>query len=149
MRATLREAFESELHAAEELRRAGDLDRAFHHLERAHILGQQHVAPHVRTHLAMLRIGVQRRDAREIIGQVLRVPAAALGSALGAPPGGNTGGANVGFFARREIPPDLKALLEQEGRWSRPQVSRSEPQASEDQKTHSEAQPSGGRSASD
>jgi Protein of unknown function (DUF3703). len=28
------------------------------------------------------------------------------------PPGGNTGGANVGFFARMEIPPDLRALLD-------------------------------------
>ena len=108
----LRTAFESELGAAEAARRAGDLDRAFRHLERAHILGQQYVATHVRTHLAMLRIGVLRRDAREIVGQIVRVPAAALGSALGVPPGGNTGGANVGFFAQMEIPPDLKALLD-------------------------------------
>ena len=40
----LRSAFESELGAAEALRRAGDLDAAFRHLERAHILGQQYVA---------------------------------------------------------------------------------------------------------
>ena len=108
----LRAAFESELAVAESLRRSGDLDTAFHHLERAHILGQQHVATHVRTHLAMLRIGWLRRDLREIVGQIVRVPAAAIGSALGIPPGGNTGGANVGFFAEMEIPPDLKALLD-------------------------------------
>lgn len=92
-------------------RRLGDLDAAFHHLERAHILGQQFVASHVRSHLAMLRIGVLRRDLREILGQAVRLPAAVLGSALGVPPGGNTGGANVGFFARMEIPPELEALL--------------------------------------
>jgi hypothetical protein len=112
MNPKLRAAFESELESADALRRAGDLDGAFHHLERAHILGQQYIAPHVRTHLAMLRIGVLRRDLREIAGQIVRVPAAAIGSALGVPPGGNTGGANVGFFARMEIPPDLKALLD-------------------------------------
>ncbi len=116
MHPKLRSAFESEFSEADALRRAGDLDAAFHHLERAHILGQQYVATHVRTHLAMLRIGIQRRDAREIIGQLVRVPAAPIGSvitsALGVPPGGNTGGANVGFFARMEIPPDLKALLD-------------------------------------
>jgi len=112
MSPTLREAYESEMGTAEALRRAGDLDAAFHHLERAHILGQQYVRTHVRTHLAMLRIGVERRDAREIVGQLVRVPAAAIGSALGVPPGGNTGGANVGFFAQMEIPPDLKALLD-------------------------------------
>ena len=112
MSPTLRDAYESEMREAEGLRRAGDLDAAFHHLERAHILGQQYVRTHARTHLAMLRIGIERRDAREIIGQLVRVPAAAIGSALGVPPGGNTGGANVGFFARMEIPPDLKALLD-------------------------------------
>ncbi len=108
----LRNAYESEMGEAESLRRADQLDAAFAHLERAHILGQQYVATHVRTHLAMLRIGIQRRDAREIIGQIVRLPAAAIGSALGIPPGGNTGGANVGFFAQMEIPPDLKALLD-------------------------------------
>ena len=112
MNPKLRAAFEAELDSADALRRAGDLAGAFHHLERAHILGQQYVAPHVRTHLAMLRIGILHRDLREIAGQIVRVPAAALGSALGVPPGGNTGGANVGFFARMEIPPDLKALLD-------------------------------------
>jgi len=109
---TLRTAYEAEMGAAESLRRAGALDAAFGHLERAHILGQQYVATHMRTHLAMLRIGIARRDAREIIGQIVRLPAAAIGSALGVAPGGNTGGANVGFFTQMEIPPDLKALLD-------------------------------------
>ncbi len=112
MNPKLRTAFESELGSADAQRRAGDLDGAFHHLERAHILGQQYVAPHVRTHLAMLRIGLLRRDMREIVGQIVRIPAAAIGSALGVPPGGNTGGANVGLLATMEIPPDLKALLD-------------------------------------
>ena len=112
MKPRLRAAFESELGRADALRRAGDLDGAFRHLERAHILGQQYAAPHVRTHVAMLRIGVQRRDLREIAGQLVRIPAAAIGSAIGVAPGGNTGGASVGLFARMEIPPDLKALLD-------------------------------------
>lgn len=109
----LRAAFEAEMDAARSARRSGDLDRAFHHLERAHILGQQFVRPHVRSHLAMLRIGVLRRDAREIAGQLLRVPAAVVASALGVPPGGNPGGANVGFFEEREIPAELRELLDE------------------------------------
>jgi len=112
MNPTLRAAFESEIGEARSARRAGNLVEAFHHLERAHILGQQFVRPHVRSHLEMLRIGILRRDAREIVGQLLRLPAAVIASALGVPPGGNTGGANVGFFATMEIPPDLKALLD-------------------------------------
>jgi len=112
MSPTLRAAYQSERREAAALRRAGDLDAAFRHLERAHILGQQYVATHVGTHVAMLRIGVQRRDAREIVGQIVRIPAAVIASAFGVAPGGNTGGANVGFFTEREIPPDLKALLD-------------------------------------
>ncbi|MGH7820017.1 MAG: DUF3703 domain-containing protein, partial [Candidatus Binatia bacterium] len=50
MKPTLRAAFESEMDLAGTAVRAGSLDVAFHHLERAHILGQQYVAPHVRTH---------------------------------------------------------------------------------------------------
>ena len=112
MNPTLRAAFESEMDQAKAALRAGELDDAFHHLERAHILGQQFVGPHVRSHLAMLRIGILRRDRREIVGQLVRIPAAVIASSLGVPPGGNTGGANVGFFARMEIPPDLQALLD-------------------------------------
>jgi hypothetical protein len=112
MNPTLRAAFESEMGEADASLRAGDLDTAFRHLERAHILGQQFVRTHVRTHVAMLRIGIRRRDSREIVGQLIRVPAAVIASTLGVPPGGNTGGANVGFFATMEIPPDLKVLLD-------------------------------------
>jgi hypothetical protein len=97
---------------AEAARRAGALDEAFGHLERAHILGQQFVAPHVRSHLAMLRIGIARGDAREIVGQLVRLPAAVIASSLGVAPSGNPGGANVGFFASVEIPDDLKALID-------------------------------------
>ena len=86
MHAKLRAAFESEMAQADAARRAGSLDAAFRHLERAHVLGQQFVAPHVRSHLGMLRIGVA--------------------------PNGNTGGANVGLLVSMEIPDDLKALID-------------------------------------
>jgi hypothetical protein len=111
MSPTLREAYESEMGTAEALRRAGDLDAAFHHLERAHILGQQYVATHVRTHVAMLRIGSSaatcaRSSARSCAAGRRR---SARRSACRRR---QHGGANVGFFAQMEIPPDLKALLD-------------------------------------
>jgi hypothetical protein len=112
MHPKLRAAFEAEMAQADAARRAGSLDAAFRHLERAHVLGQQFVAPHVRSHLGMLRIGVARRDAREIAGQLVRVPAAVIASALGVAPNGNTGGANVGLLVSMEIPDDLKALID-------------------------------------
>ena len=42
----------------------------------------------------------------------MRLPAAVIASSLGVSPNGNPGGANVGFFAEMEIPPDLKALID-------------------------------------
>ena len=49
MTPSLRIAFEHELSSARGARRAGALDRAMHHLERAHVLGQAWVGPHVRS----------------------------------------------------------------------------------------------------
>jgi hypothetical protein len=91
----------------------GELDRAFAHLERAHILSQRLTIMHVRTHLAMLTIGWKRRDAREVVGQLSRAVAAALFSRIWIPLG-NTGGANVSAFKPMVVPEDLRALLESE-----------------------------------
>jgi hypothetical protein len=95
-----------------------DLDGAFTHLERAHVLGQWHVGPHVLAHLGMLRIGWRRRDLREIVGQLLRIPGGAIGSAMGRVPRGNTGGARVSAFREMPIPPDLRDLLQLDQRSS-------------------------------
>jgi hypothetical protein len=89
----------------------GELDAAFAQFERAHVLGQWYVGSHTRAHLGMLRIGWRRRDPREIIGQLLRIPGAILGSALGRVPRGNTGGANVSAFLQMPISPELRSIL--------------------------------------
>jgi hypothetical protein len=107
----LDQAFEQEWGLAQVARRDGDLDRAFHHLERAHILGQRRTWLHVKSHFAMLQIGWQRRDGREIRGQVARIVAAALFSRLWVPVG-NTGGANVRATQPMPVPSDLQALLD-------------------------------------
>jgi hypothetical protein len=107
----LAQAFEHEWRLARDARRAGDLDRAFHHLERAHILGQRHTGRHVKSHLGMLQVGWQRADARELLGQATRIVAAALFSRVWVPVG-NTGGANVSAFKPMPVPPDLQALLD-------------------------------------
>jgi hypothetical protein len=88
-----------------------DLDGAFTHLERAHVLGQWHVGPHVLAHLGMVRIGWRRRDLREVVGQLLRIPGGAIGSAMGRVPRGNTGGSRLSAFRKMPIPPDLRDLL--------------------------------------
>ena len=104
------------MRAAAQARAHGDLDAAFAHLERAHVLGQWYVGTHTRAHLEMLRIGWHRRDAREILGQLLRIPGGIIGSALGRVPRGNTGGANVSALRQMPIPADLTALLRLDGR---------------------------------
>ena len=114
MHANLRIAYQTEWTAAQIARRAGDLDRAFHHLERAHILGQRATWPHVRTHIAMLTIGWRRRDRREVFGQTTRILAAALFSRVWVPLG-NTGGANVSATQPMPIPADLQVVLDAAG----------------------------------
>lgn len=69
----------------------------------------QFSAPHA--HLGMLRIDWRRRDVREIIGQLLRIPGGVIGSAIGRVPRGNTGGSRMSAFQPMPIPPDLGDLL--------------------------------------
>ena len=111
MHPRLRTAYDSELQSARRALDTNDLATAFEHLERAHILGQWYVGAHTRAHLGMLRVGWRRRDSREIVGQLLRIPGAIIGSALGRVPRGNTGGSNVSAFLEMPISPELKELL--------------------------------------
>jgi hypothetical protein len=111
----MREAFDREWQLARAARDAGDLERAFGHLERAHILGQRSTQLHVRSHVAMLGIAWQRSDLRELAGQLTRIVAAALFSRLWVPVG-NTGGANVSATRPMPVPPDLQAILDADRR---------------------------------
>lgn len=113
MRSDLRIAFEQEMAAAEALCRDGQLGQAFKHLETAHILGQRHMGPHVRTHWWMLKIGLKRRSLVEVWGQAVRIVLGALGSAVGHVPKGNSGGTDISMFARQPIEPRLAALLDE------------------------------------
>ena len=87
-----------------------DADRAFRHLERAHILSQRLTGLHVRTHLKMLAWGWRQRDTREVLGQLSRTVAAACFSRIWVPLG-NTGGAKVSAFQPMAVPDDLKDFL--------------------------------------
>ena len=111
MTQTIAQAFANEWQAAKIARNAGELNQAFAHLERAHILGQRHTWLHVRSHVGMLGIAWQRRDVREIIGQLTRIVAAAVFSRIWIPEG-NTGGANVSATQPMAIPDDLRAILD-------------------------------------
>ena len=118
MHPQLRQAYEAEILVASTQYHAGDLDRAFSHLERAHILGQSFSIAHARTHWWMLKVGWRRRDLVEIAGQLPRILGALLLSRIWVPIG-NTGGARVPPFQPMPIPEDLQRLLDKYGRSSR------------------------------
>jgi hypothetical protein len=114
MKTELMAAFESEMALSERLIQAGRLDHAMRHLERAHVLGQSYVMPHVRSHWAMFRIAVKRHSPADGWGQAARIILGALGSAVGMVPVGNTGGTDISMFARLPIDQEIAALLRQE-----------------------------------
>ncbi len=83
----------------------------FHHLERAHVLGQSSTREHVRVHWRMFRWALREGDTHEAIGQLVRIVGAATKTAMGWVPHGNTGGTNVSPFRRMPIAPDLAAQI--------------------------------------
>jgi 7,8-dihydropterin-6-yl-methyl-4-(beta-D-ribofuranosyl)aminobenzene 5'-phosphate synthase len=111
MNARIKQAYRTALDESRSARARGDLDGAFAALERAHILGQRHLLPHIVTHLHMLRIGWLRRDAREIVGQVVRLIATLPGYLTGWVPKGNPGGANISALKPVPLRGDLAELL--------------------------------------
>jgi hypothetical protein len=110
---TLKVAFEREMVEARRLYCARQLDQAFRHLETAHVLGQRHVSPHIRTHWLMLKIGLRRRSAAEVFGQAVRIGLGALGSAVGVVPVGNTGGIDISMFKRLPIASDIAHIVDE------------------------------------
>lgn len=112
MKPALKQAFESEMRAASDCYLSGRLDAAFRHLERAHVLGQRHVIPHVRAHWLMLKIGLARRAPAEVLGQTVRIVLGLLGSAIHVVPVGNTGGTDISMFKRLPIAPDIARFID-------------------------------------
>lgn len=114
MKSKLKAAFESEITLAVHFIRAGRMEQAMRHLERAHMLGQTNILPHVRSHWHMLRIALSCHAFGESLGQVVRIILGALGSAVRIVPVGNTGGSNISMFARIPIDPELAVLIKQD-----------------------------------
>src|SRR4028119_1078909 len=94
----IKKFIDAEVEKAETYFVVSNLDAAFGHLERAHILGQAITYEHTRVHFLMLKIGWKRKDWREIFGQIFRIVGASTKTPFGIYPMGNTGGANVSPF---------------------------------------------------
>ena len=109
----IRPYVEREIIAAYQADAQGKPDVAFSHLERAHILGQTSTVEHVRVHWHMFLWSIRQRNVQECLGQLLRIVGAAISTAVGLVPRGNTGGTNVNPFKSMPIPPELAALIEE------------------------------------
>lgn len=112
----LRSAWRAEIHRALHARADRRASDEWRHLERAHILSQPITIAHVRTHAYMLGYAIRHREPRELIGQLIRIMAAAPGSATGRYPLGNTGGSDVSAFEPIPIPHDLVPLVTPAGK---------------------------------
>ena len=66
MHAERKQAYKKEMHFATEHYSGNNLDKAFYHLERAHVLGQSFTFAHARAHWWMMKVGWKRRDQIEI-----------------------------------------------------------------------------------
>lgn len=119
MKGALRSAYAAELQSAATAASSGNAEQAFHHLARAHILGQRHTIQHVQSHWLMLKLGLSVGAWGEVAGQMSRIVAAALFSRIWVP-AGNTGRANVSAFKPMPIPEDLRGVLERGERPGRP-----------------------------
>ncbi len=105
-----RAGYRAERASAADSQRSGDLQRAWRHLERAHVVAQPFPVAHIGSHVAMLRLGWRLRDREEVLGQLVRIVVAGPGSALGRYPRGNTGRARVPLREEMPLPPDLVEL---------------------------------------
>lgn len=112
--ATLTRIMATELANHARARDVGDVASAWRALERAHIVSQPRLRPHMRVHLTMLAFAIRLRQPGEIAGQLARLALAPLGSITGRIPRGNTGRADVSAFRPMSIPPELAIRMENE-----------------------------------
>ncbi len=113
MNSELKKVMQIELEKAKSFYQQKDYSLSFKHLERYHILSQPFYRQHLNSHWWMFKVGIRRLDAREILGQIIRMIGSA-GSLIGKYPLGNTGGANVSAFKPMPIPEDLKPYIQQD-----------------------------------
>lgn len=107
----LKPHYQSELAEYQSNMQANNLQKAWHHLERAHILGQPWAIEHSEVHWMMLRFGFKIKSWTEIRGQILRLIFGGVKSFVGKVPTGNTGGANVPPLLVMDLPDDLEMTM--------------------------------------
>ena len=103
--------YQKELELVKENLQQENLQNAWHHLERAHIIAQKYPYEHTFVHWKMLQFGIKIKSSKEVIGQIPRLLVGGVKSFVGHIPLGNTGGANVPPLKTMEIPEDIQEIL--------------------------------------
>lgn len=93
----------------------GNLNSAWNHLERAHIIGQKYPYTHTFVHWKMLLFGIKIKSVKEIIGQIPRLVFGGVKSFVGKIPVGNPGGANVPPLKPFPIKKELQDIFTKAG----------------------------------
>lgn len=107
---------EEEIQLSQVANSKGENDRAFNHLENAHVLGQESTYWHVKVHFLMFVWSIKNRNAKEFFGQILRMVGALTKTAIGLVPIGNTGGSNISPFKKLPLKPEHRvAILKAKG----------------------------------
>ena len=94
---------------------SGNLQAAWEHLERAHIMGQQYPFAHSYVHWKMLQFGFNIKSSKEVFGQIPRLIFGGVKSFVGKVPLGNPGGANVPPLKPFPISEEIKNIFVKAG----------------------------------
>ncbi len=106
-----RRLIDAEMEDFETARDQGEVAAAWQALERAHIISQPYLGPHLSNHMAMLGYARKQADWREVGGQIARLALAPIGALTGIIPIGNTGRSNVSAFQRMPISEELSRKI--------------------------------------
>ncbi|MEO9966071.1 MAG: DUF3703 domain-containing protein [Reichenbachiella sp.] len=86
---------------------ANDSAQVWHHLERAHIIGQAYPIQHTQTHWLMLMQGWQEKRFNEVLGQAIRLVFGGPLSFINYFPKGNPGSIRVSMMKPEALPEDI------------------------------------------
>ena len=111
----LKPYFKNELKDYYSSLKQGNLQLAWRHLERAHVLGQAYPLEHSYAHWKMLKFGFRIKNTREIFGQLPRLLVGGVKSFVGKIPVGNTGGADIPPLKSLPVEEDLQQIFIKSG----------------------------------
>lgn len=112
---SLKPYFDKELNDYRREYTAGNLSKAWKHLERAHIIGQRYPYAHSYVHWKMLQFGFRIKSGKEIFGQIPRLIFGGVKSFVGKVPVGNPGGSNVPPLKPFPIDKELQDIFTRAG----------------------------------